>query len=290
MASPDTPRSSRAKRGTRRKQREDALARLKPLGAWLRGRLQWPQGRLLWLQGRLAGLYSRVAPLLPPVLRHPRRAALAGSGLALAAVLALVLVFTVGGAGSPSAASSSAAGHAADGKTASKRLGGDHRALPPGAKQSTVGGAAALAKSAGALPVPMRLTGRAVAWRNGQGGTLLAAVSREYGSATQAGGMRQFASMRYNCELLASSVSAAQAGPPIPVPALQKLYARALAELATAAAHCKAAISQQPDGDESLETHEDPGLFRLATAELTTGARDLYRATAEIQAARLRHR
>jgi hypothetical protein len=310
MASPDTPRSSRAKRGTRRKQHEDALARLKPLGARLKPlgarlkplgarlkplgarlqtRLRWVQARLQWLRGPLAGLYSRVAPLLPPVLRQPRRAALAGSGLALTFGVALVLVFTVGGAGSHSAASSSASGHAAGGKTASKLLGGDHRALPPGAKESTVGGAATLARSAGALPLPTRLTGRAVAWRAGEGGTLLAAVSREYGSATQAGGMRQYASMRYNCGLLASSVSAAQTGPPIPVPAMQKLYARALAELATAAAHCKAAISQQPDGDESIETHEDPSLFRLATSELTTGARDLYRATAEIQAARLRH-
>src|SRR5580704_5086325 len=120
MASPDTPRSSRAKRGTRRKQHEDALARLKPLGArlkplgaWLQARLRWVQARLQWLRGPLAGLYSRVAPLLPPVLRQPRRAALAGSGLALTFGVALVLVFTVGGAGSHSAASSSASGHAA---------------------------------------------------------------------------------------------------------------------------------------------------------------------------------
>src|ERR1700729_3630585 len=238
MASPDTPRSSRAKRGTRRKQHEDALARLKrlgarlkplgvrlkPLGAWLQARLRGVQARLQWVGGPPAG----VAPLLPPVLRQPRRAALAGSGLALTFGVALVLVFTVGGAGSHSAASSSASGHAAGGKTASKLLGGDHRALPPGAKESTVGGAATLARSAGALPLPTRLTGRAVAWRAGEGGTLLAAVSREYGSATQAGGMRQYASMRYNCGLLASSVSAAQTGPPIPVPAMQKLYARAL--------------------------------------------------------------
>jgi hypothetical protein len=236
--------------------------------------------------GPLRRLAVRLAPLLPPALRQPRRAALAGSGLALVAVaVVLALVFTAGGR----SASSSASGHASGGKTVSKLLGGDHRALPPGAKASTVGGAAAVARAAGALPLPKRLTAKAIAWRAGRGGALLAAVSREYGSVTQAGGMRQYATMRFNCEELASGASAAKAGPRIPDPAMQKLYSRALSELATAAANCKAAISQRPDGDESLQTHEDPRLFRLANTELSAGAGDLYRATAEIQAAGRRH-
>jgi hypothetical protein len=236
--------------------------------------------------GPVRRLAARLASILPPPLRQPRRAALAGSGLAVVAVgVALALVFTAGGGST----SSSASGHTSGGKTVSKLLGGDHRALPPGAKESTVGGAAAVAGAAGALPLPKRLTAKAVAWRAGRGGALLAAVSREYGSVTQAAGMRQYASMRFNCAELASGVSAAKAGPPIPAPAMQKLYSRALSELAKAAANCKAAISQRPDGDESLQTHEDPGLFRLANTELSTGAGNLYRATAEIQAARLRH-
>ncbi|HUA27659.1 MAG TPA: hypothetical protein VMC03_02140 [Streptosporangiaceae bacterium] len=291
MASPDTPRRSRAKKRSRRKPRADVLARFRPLEVWLRGRWQWLHARMEALAPRLAPVLRPLRPVLEPVAalirRLPRRVAVATSAVAAVAVgVALALVFTVGGGSAHPAAGGS--GSADNGKTVSKLLGGDHRALPPGAKESTFGGAAAVARSAGALPLPSRLVRRAIAWRSGRGGTLLATVSLEYGSVSQAGGMKQFASMRYNCEQLASSVSAAQAGPRIPDAAMQKLYARALAELATAASHCRAAISQQPDGDESIETHEDPQLFSLTKAELTAGSRDLYRATAEIQAARLR--
>jgi hypothetical protein len=299
MASPDASRQ----RPSRRKPRPGVLARFRPLGAWLQGRSQWLHARLQAFAPRLAlalrplrrvlGPALRpLRPVLEPVLalerRLPRWARVTTSAVAVVAVgVALGLVFTTGGGPAHSAASGG--GSTGDGKTVSKLLGGAHRALPPGAKASTLGGAAAVARSAGALPLPERLVRQAVAWRNGRGGTLLAAVSSEYGSVTQAGGMKQYATMRYNCEQLASGVSAAQAGPRIPDAAMQKLYARALSELAVAASHCRAAISQQPDGDESIETHENPQLFKLTNAELATGSRDLYRATAEIQAARLRH-
>jgi hypothetical protein len=299
MASPDTPRPSRAKRKSRRKPRNDVLARFRPLGAWLQGRSQWLRARLEALAPRLAPVLRPLRPVLRPlrpvvepvlvlIRRLPRRVTIATSAVAVVALgVALALVFTVGGGGSAHSAADGS-GRADNGKTVSKLLGGDHRALPPGAKESTLGGAAAVARSAGALPLPSRLVRRAIAWRSGRGGTLLATVSLEYGSVSQAGGMKQYASMRYNCEQLASGVSAAQAGPRIPDAAMQKLYARALGELAAAASHCRTAISQQPDGDESIETHEDPKLFNLTNAELTAGSRDLYRATAEIQAARLR--
>jgi hypothetical protein len=84
------------------------------------------------------------------------------------------------------------------------------------------------------------------------------------------------------CTTLASEVRAAQAGPPIPDAAMQRLYARALAGLSSAAAGCRQAISEDPEGDEELKIHLNHALLDQARLEFAAASKKLYRATAEI--------
>jgi hypothetical protein len=150
--------------------------------------------------------------------------------------------------------------------------------------------AAKVAENGGALILPTTMRSRAVIWHSGQGGIDLAAVSNAFGAALQAAGIRQYPSVRYACTQLARSVATAESGPQIPDSAMQKLYAQSLAELAKGAADCQTAISVKPAGDESLQTHLDATMLRVAISELAAGARDVFRSTAEIEiVSRLHH-
>jgi hypothetical protein len=142
--------------------------------------------------------------------------------------------------------------------------------------------AAQVAESGGALSLPANMQGRVIAWHSGPGGAHLEAVTRLFGDALQAGGERKYSSMRSACVQLTRSVSTAQAGPPIPVAAMQMLYGKALGELANAAADCQAAITTRP-GAETLGVNAT--MRRQAASELAVGARDIFRSTAEIEIA-----
>ncbi len=144
--------------------------------------------------------------------------------------------------------------------------------------------AAQVAESGGALSLPAGMRSRVIAWQSGPGGTRLAAVTRLFGDALQAGGARQYAAMKSACIQLTHSVSAAEAGPQIPVAAMQRLYEKALAELARGAADCQAAITVKP-GDETLGTTVNAAMRQQAASELAAGARDIFRSTAEIEIA-----
>lgn len=145
--------------------------------------------------------------------------------------------------------------------------------------------AAALAASGGALALQDGLTTQAATWADGSGGTRLAAVSSQLGTVMQAAGMRQYVEMKAACVRLASTVKAAQAGPPIPEASMQAVYAGALTDLATGAANCQAAISQQTDGDEYIITHENSTMLKQSASAFAAAAKDLFRATAEIEIA-----
>ena len=123
---------------------------------------------------------------------------------------------------------------------------------PPNSSKADgkVASAAQAAKSGGALSLPANMQSRVIAWQDGPGGKHLAAVTRLFGNALQAGGARQYWQMRSACIQLTRSVSTAEAGPQIPVAAMQMLYGKALAELAKGAADCQAAIAVKPTGDD----------------------------------------
>ena len=66
---------------------------------------------------------------------------------------------------------------------------------------------------------------------------------------------------------------------------MQKLYATALSTFAKGAAECRRAISAAPDGDESVETHENSELLNRSKSELAAGSTELFKATEEIAVA-----
>lgn len=132
--------------------------------------------------------------------------------------------------------------------------------------------------------LPSGLTAALRKWESGSGGKDLANVSSQLGAATQASGIRLFGPMRQDCSDLASAVTAATSGPPIPDSVMQGTYRRALAKLAAAAATCQAGISLYPTEDQGLQAREDPATIGQADAEFATGARELYQATVDIHA------
>jgi hypothetical protein len=140
-----------------------------------------------------------------------------------------------------------------------------------------------------ALPLPKGLQAPVKAWDAGSGGAELGAVSGQLGNVTQASGLREYVAMEASCVKLAADVRTAQAGPPIPDAAMQTLYATALGTLAKGAEDCRAAISQQPDGDEYIMTTENQPMLHAAAAAFTSASEDLYRATDEIMALSLSH-
>jgi hypothetical protein len=130
---------------------------------------------------------------------------------------------------------------------------------------------------------PPRLRHRILRWKTGPGGVALAAVEKQMGTAMQAAGVRLYPAMRLACVSLASDVRTAQAGPPIPDNALQRLYAAALAGLSSAATDCQTAITTvHTAGDESTGTQVNEGLLTRSRAELAAMSRKLYRATSTI--------
>ena len=142
--------------------------------------------------------------------------------------------------------------------------------------------AAKLAENGGAISLPASMQSSVASWHSGAGGRDLTAVSSRLGAALQAGDFRQYSSMKRACSKLASSVRTATAGPSIPDAALQTVYVAALTELAKGAADCQTAISVKLR-DMSIETHVNKTLLNLSTSELSAGARDVFRSTAEIE-------
>jgi hypothetical protein len=203
--------------------------------------------------------------------------------LIAAGVLAYLLIGSGGSRpGSPVAAASSTA-PASVGN--SSRPASGHRGrsvvIPPGG----VSGSTALGSlGSNAMPLPENLQAKVKAWNAGPGGAALNAVSGDLGIVTQNGGVRQYVGMKAACGTLMSAVQTARSGPPIPYAAMQTLYSAALNHLAEGATQCRAAISLTPDGDEYDETSVNQQDLSQANSEFSAGAKDLYQATAEIEA------
>jgi hypothetical protein len=94
---------------------------------------------------------------------------------------------------------------------------------------------------------------------------------------------RQFVRMRRECVSLAADAKAASAQSSIPDAAMESLYTKALAAIATGAADCQGAVYSHLEGDEDLVTQTNSSLLVTAMSQLSTGVRDLYIATAGIK-------
>lgn len=122
------------------------------------------------------------------------------------------------------------------------------------------------------------------AWYSGSGGKALTRVNNQAGSALMAHGAGQYREMRAVCDTLTGAVSTAQAAPPIPDAAMQRVYAKALTSFNTGAAGCLNAISQHQDGVEDTVTHVDAAEMKTVVVQLNTGMTDLYEATEALRA------
>ena len=205
------------------------------------------------------------------------------SAIAVVGLAAGLITYAVGGTHPTASSSSSSSGPAGAALGASASGGGT---APKGGTSTAKGkviSAAKLAQKGGALSPPTSMQSHVASWQSGAGGRDLNAVSSRLGAALQAGGIKQYTSMRYACTQLASSVTAAEAGPQIPDAAMQNLYTKALSDLAKGAADCRTAISIKASGDETTQANLDTAMLHQATAELSAGATDIFRSTAEIQ-------
>lgn len=209
------------------------------------------------------------------------------SVLALGGLLAVLIPITTGGTHTAASGGSSAPGAALGANSSS---GGGTAPRGTSTAKGKVISAAKLAENGGAISLPTGMQGSVTSWQSGQGGKDLVAVSSQLGTALQAAGIRQYTSMKHACTQLVGSVTTAEAGPQIPDAAMQQLYAKALAELAKGAADCRTAVSVKPDGDESDATQVDTTVLHQSISELSVGARDIFRATAEIEIASRQHR
>lgn len=211
-------------------------------------------------------------------------------GLSVIVLLGLsAALITYATGGTKQAASSGSPGSPGSSPTGGSALGtaGSTGGTAPRGGTSTAKGkvisATKLAEKGGALSPPANMQGSVESWQSGSGGHDLTAVSARLGAALQAGGIKQYTSMRFACTQLASSVTAAEAGPQIPDAAMQNLYTKALSDLAKGAADCRTAISIKTTGDETTQANLDTATLHQATAELSAGATDIFRSTAEVE-------
>ncbi|HEY1624413.1 MAG TPA: hypothetical protein VGG16_11500 [Streptosporangiaceae bacterium] len=203
----------------------------------------------------------------------------APSALAVLVLGGVAAYLTLGGG--PGVSASGAQHAAATGSASAAPSSRSTTVIPPGGQSGTTA-LAALGSSAIIPPGSAKTT--VESWNKGHGGTNLSAISGQIGAVTQAIGLRQYVAAKASCKVLAGEVRTAQAGPPIPYQAMQKLYKVALSDLAAGAADCQAAISQKDQGDEYIQTSVSKAKMAAATADLKTGAKDLYRSTAAIEA------
>ena len=131
------------------------------------------------------------------------------------------------------------------------------------------------------LTWPPQLKYQVQHWEAGAGGTTLARIEMQMGTAMQLAGVKMYATMRQACVTLASDVNSARTEPPIPDTAMQQLYLKALAGLSLAATNCQNAIFIKADG-ETERIHVDQALLYRARLEFAAMSEKLYRATAAV--------
>lgn len=154
---------------------------------------------------------------------------------------------------------------------------------PAGTSQNPGGGPSTAARKTNGPHLPPRLRRQTLRWEAGPGGRALAAVEQYIGTAMQSAGLRLYSDMRGLCLTLTSAVGKAQAAPPIPSAARQRIYSGALAGIASAAAECRGAISVRAAGDETVEIHVNKPMLSRVRQEFAAMSRLLYVATRDIR-------
>jgi hypothetical protein len=162
-----------------------------------------------------------------------------------------------------------------------------------GDRESAAGAAAAPGSQPGAAaigttpvaavtgPKPLQPTNpaRVKSWNTGKGGAALARVTAYSGNVLMAYGSGLYPQTLQACTELAGAVKQAQALPPIPSSAMQKMYVRSLDAFRKGIAECEAAITQHPEGVEDTATDVNHTEMSKAIAQFSTGTKDLYIAT-----------
>ena len=216
-----------------------------------------------------------------------RWGSLEGSRRTILVVSALCLCVVIAGVGIALLSSPGGqAGHVAATSSTAPATATTTPPAPPAASSRATTGPKVKSEGAAtiALGWPPRLNRQILRWKAGPGGKALAAVEQQMGTAMQAAGIKSYATMKTACASLASEVGTAQAAPPIPDGAMQRLYAKSLAGLSNAAADCQSAISEHP-GEETVDIHVNQALLSQSRLEFAAMSKKLYRATAQIQSA-----
>jgi hypothetical protein len=186
---------------------------------------------------------------------------------------------------SPSSPRTASSASSASGSSAAA-LGAQRAASAPAATQPDTKGDGSIGVAKTALRWPPSAQNRIAAWKAGPGGAALSAVTAALGTAAQTAAVKQYPATRQACVSLGSRVRTALATPPIPDAAMQRMYAKSLGQLVSAAADCHGAISIRQEGDEDMTIRVNHALLNRALAELATGSKVLYTATAQIRALR----
>lgn len=133
--------------------------------------------------------------------------------------------------------------------------------------------------------VPTQLAAALRTWNKGPGGKAFYQISNDIGMVLQSGGTKMYVAMKAACGNLATSVNAAATSPPIPDATMQSKYTAALSTLGKAAADCRSAISEQPNGTEYVSTTVNQAVLGSAQNEFSSVSKNLANIAVTIQAA-----
>jgi hypothetical protein len=156
---------------------------------------------------------------------------------------------------------------------------GDTGATPgpmPGAPTVPVSPAASVAE-----PRPLKPSNPAQvkSWNAGKAGAALVQVTEDSGNVLMAYGSGEYSETLQACAALAGAVRKAEALPPIPDTAMQKLYVKSLDDFTSGTTECEAAITQHPEGVEDVVTDVNHTEINQALSRFSVGVKDLYIAT-----------
>jgi hypothetical protein len=208
---------------------------------------------------------------------------LAAAAVGLCAIITGVALAAFSSPAQPAGQAAGGVGASTGPSAATAQTGRPQAPVAPGASSTGPGlTSAGIAKTA--LQVPSGRQHQMLLWKKGPGGVAWSAVTTQLGEAMQTAGVRLYPTLRVSCTTLGSSVQSAQAAPPIPDSAMQRMYASVLAGLSTAAADCRSAISVHPDGDEGMRINLNKDLLNRSLAQFAADSKKLYTATAAIRA------